>query len=424
MTPPDRWDVVIVGAGPAGLTAACGAARRGRSTLLLEKNPKPGVKILISGGGHCNLTHDADARAVAEAFGSSGRFLHSALAALDPAGLVQWMARRGVPCRTEPGGKILPASDRAEDVLAAVLGELAESGATLATAWPVTDLTRDVAGFRVVTSQETILARQVLLATGGRSYPGCGTTGDGYGWAAALGHTIVTPRPALAPILVAADWVKSLQGITLPDVVLRVVEPLEPSAADLPSVKALRPIAERRGSLLFAHFGLSGPVALDLSRHVSAAPRGRRPALACDFLPEMSEGQLATALGEAAAGEGRRTVTSFLGRWLPGRLAEALCRLADVPPERRLAELARGERARLVHAIKQQIVPTTGTLGFEKAEVTAGGVALDEVDSRTMQSRLVPGLFLAGELLDLDGPIGGYNLQAAFSTGQLAGQSV
>jgi len=424
MTPPDSWDVVVVGAGPAGLMAACGAARRGRSTLLLEKNPAPGVKILISGGGHCNLTHDADAREIAEAFGPSGRFLRSALAALDPAGLVELMTRQGVPCRTEPDGKILPASDRAEDVLAALMRLLAASGASLATTEPVEEIAAGGGGFRVATRARVVHARRVVLTTGGQSYPGCGTTGDGYRGAAALGHEIVAPRPALVPILVEIDWVRSLQGITLPDVVLRVVAPQEEPAAAATRPKSPRPIAERRGSLLFAHFGVSGPVAMDLSRYVSAAPRGRRPALVCDLLPAMSEEQLSAALADAASREGRRLAASLLGRWLPGRVAETVCRLCELPPERRLAELARGERSRLVLSLKQLVLPTTGTLGFEKAEVTAGGVALDEVDSRTMQSRRRAGLFLAGELLDLDGPIGGYNLQAAFSTGHLAGQSV
>ena len=423
-TPPladQTWDVAVVGAGPAGLMAATGAAQRGLATMLLEKNTKPGAKISISGGGHCNLTHQGDARAIAEEFGASGRFLRSALASFDPAALVDMMAREGVPCRTETGGKILPASDRAADVLAALLRRFERSGATLATGQAVTEVLVDGHGFRLTTDAGDVRTRQVVLTTGGRSYPGCGTTGDGYRWAEELGHTIVTPRPALVPILVDCEWVLSLQGVTLADVLVRVVSSDETSDA---RPKRARPIAERRGSLLFAHFGFSGPVALDLSRYISEAPRGHRPSLACDFLPDLNQQKLITTLAEAASSEGRRTAASLVGRWLPNRVAESLCRLAGLPDERRLAELSRDERTRLVQALKHQTVPTTGTLGFEKAEVTAGGVTLDEIDSRTMQSKLVPGLFLAGELLDIDGPIGGYNLQAAFSTGHLAGQSV
>ncbi|MBN1911032.1 MAG: NAD(P)/FAD-dependent oxidoreductase [Pirellulales bacterium] len=425
--------------------AACGAAQRGRQVLLIEKNARPGVKISISGGGHCNLTHATDARGVAEAFGPAGRFLRSVLAVLDPPGLVEMIEAEGVPCRTEPDGKILPASDRADDVLDALLRRLSRSGATLQTSRTVIEIARDSSGFRVSTHPtpckgapddcsvdssdiETLWTDKIVLTTGGRSYPGCGTTGDGYAWAAAMGHTIQTPRPALVPITTDDAWVKSLQGITVPDMTLRVCSegwtPSPPAPLPKGEGRNVRPVAERRGSLLFAHFGLSGPVALDLSRWVSAASRGHRPVLVCDFLPQLSDAALDAALAEAAAGEGRRLAASLLTHWLPGRLADALYQLAGLPPERRGAELTRSERLRLVRAVKHAAIATTGTLGFEKAEVTAGGISLDEIDSRSMQSKLVPGLFLAGELLDLDGPIGGFNLQAAFSTGHLAGQRV
>ncbi|MHB8902484.1 MAG: BaiN/RdsA family NAD(P)/FAD-dependent oxidoreductase, partial [Thermoguttaceae bacterium] len=388
----------------------------------------------ISGGGHCNLTHATDSRGIVEAFGHQGRFLHSSLAAFNPTHLVQLMEAEGVPTTVLPNGKILPASGRATDVLAAFLRRLGQSGAVLATEEPVLDLTPDPAGLKLVTPGRTILAGKVILTTGGCSYPRCGTTGDGYRWAAALGHTVVPARPALVPILTDAQWVKDLQGITIPDVGLRVVAPgpRVGSGGDKPGRR--KPggrgqgghgvLAERRGSLLFTHFGLSGPVALDVSRGVSGAGEGNWPHLLCDFLPGMPAPSLEAALADAAGQSGRRQVTSLLETWLPHRLVEALVAQAQVPGDRKAAELSRVERTRLVEAVKQTRIATSGTLGFAKAEVTAGGVALGEVDSRTMASKLVPGLFIAGEVLDLDGFIGGYNLQAAFSTGYLAGESV
>jgi predicted Rossmann fold flavoprotein len=417
---PGTWDVVVIGAGAAGLLAAARAAERGRRVLVLEKNTKPGVKILMSGGTRCNLTQATDARGIVDAFGHAGPFLHSALAAFGPEKLVDLIEGEGVATKVEPTGKIFPASDRALDVLGALRRHLDRGGATLALAEPVLDLARRVesGSWEIRTPRRTIAAGAVVLTTGGQSYPGCGTTGDGYAWASRLGHTVVTPRPALVPLTIRADWAKSLRGITVPDVRIRITS-LEGTAPPPGLPEAAPP--PRRGSLLFAHFGLSGPAPLDISRFVARHARPRSLALACDFLPDLPEEALERHLREAAARHGKRPVATVLARWLPRRLADTLLTLSDVPTERSLAELTRPERTRLIRSVKEQRFPLTGTLGFEKAEVTAGGIRLDEVDSRTMRSKLVPGLYVAGELLDLDGPIGGYNFQAAFSTGYLAG---
>lgn len=425
----ETYDVVIVGAGAAGLIAAERAAARGRRTILLEKNRKPGVKILMSGGTRCNLTHATDARGIVRAYGPAGPFLHSALAALGPQEVVQLFHSEGVPTKVEETGKIFPQSDKATDVLAALVRRLRRSGAELALEEPLEELQRVDEGFRLATPKRTLAAPSVLLTTGGRSYPGCGTTGDGYRWAAALGHRLVPPRPALVPIKTDAAWVPPLKGITLPDVLVRVV------AADDPSPKrqggpretpvAKRSIlAERRGSLLLAHFGLTGPVALDVSRAISGCNQPRTLDVVCDLLPDITEEAFSELLGREVQAAGKRQVSTILAQWVIHRLAEALLAVAGVPADRRAADLSKVERRRLVRVVKQLAIPSAGTLGFEKAEVTAGGVALEEIDSRTMQSKLVPGLWIAGELLDLDGPIGGYNFQAAFSTGWLAGESV
>ncbi|MDD4269495.1 MAG: NAD(P)/FAD-dependent oxidoreductase [Pirellulales bacterium] len=416
----DDWSVVVVGGGPAGLLAACRAAARGRRTLLLEKNRRPGVKILISGGGHCNLTQATDARGIVMAFGPNGRFLHSALAALGPRQLVELFEAEGVRTEVEPGGKVFPASRLARHVLDALMRCFHRSGATLATEEPLVDLQRNRCGFRLATTRRILTAETVVLATGGCSYPRCGTTGEGYRWVQKLGHTIVAPRPALTPIVTDSPWIAALQGIAVPDVLLTLAEGATGSPA---GPKRKTPLVQRRGAILFAHFGLSGPVALDLSRAVSVRPRGQRPTLLCDLLPETSESRFEQLLAEEASRSGRRRMASILEHWLPRRLADALVVQARLSPERRSAEVSRPERRRIVETVKRLSIRATGTLGFEKAEVTAGGVALEEIDSRTMQSKRVAGLFLAGELLDLDGPIGGYNLQAAFSTGHLAGEN-
>src|SRR3954469_12555136 len=230
------WDAVIIGAGAAGLMAAIHAAERGRRVLLLEKGKKPGVKILMSGGTRCNITHNCDARGIVEAFGPNGKFLHSALANLGPRETVAFFNGEGVPTKGEETGKVFPVSDRALDVLDALLKRLARSGATLAITEPLKDVeTHPEGGFRAYTSSRTLTAERVLITTGGKSYPGCGTTGDGYAIAQKFGHTIVSTKPALVPLTVQPEWIRELQGITLPDVNLRVL-PAEG-----------KPLAARRG---------------------------------------------------------------------------------------------------------------------------------------------------------------------------------
>jgi predicted flavoprotein YhiN len=428
-----EWDVAVIGAGAAGLLAAARSAERGRSTLLLEKNRRPGVKILMSGGTRCNLTHAADRRGIVEEFGPPGRFLHSALAALSPQDLVELFEQEGVATKIEADtGKIFPASDKASDVLDALLARLRRSGCTLALEEPLIDLVRLADGtFRLATPKRTLTAARVLITTGGQSYPGSGTSGDGYRWAAALGHTIVPPRPALTPVTTDAAWVRELQGVTIGDVALRVME-LGPDGrpADLGLRGGLSKqlgrgcLAARRGSFLFTHFGLSGPVVLDVSRVISGHANPRSLVLQCDFLPDISETELEDRLKQEAAAAGKKQLGGLLTPLLPRRLTDALFALAELPLDRRAAELGRADRTRCVAAIKRQSIPVSGTRGFRKAEVTAGGVSLDEVDSRTMQSLKAPNLYLAGEVLDLDGPIGGYNFQAAFSTGWLAAESM
>jgi predicted Rossmann fold flavoprotein len=402
-------DVAVIGAGAAGLLAAARAAELGRRVILLEKNRRPGVKILMSGGTRCNITHATDERGIVAAYGPPGRFLHSALAALGVQETIALFEAEGVATKVEETGKVFPVSNEASDVLDALLRRLHRSGAELATGEAVSDLVAKEPGFAISTPHRVVSARRVVLTTGGRSYPGSGTTGDGYAWATAFGHTIISPRPALVPITVSAAWIAALRGVTVPDVAVSVCE-------------GDRTLTSARGSLLFAHFGLSGPVILDISRAVSGHPSPVDLRLELDLLPAIRGEALDESLRIESAAEGRKQLAGVVAVRLPRRLADAVLPQAGLAADRKAAALSRHERQRLVATLKRLPLSVTGTLGFGKAEVTAGGVRLDEVDSRTMQSKKVPGLFLAGEILDLDGPIGGYNFQAAWSTGWLAGQ--
>ena len=413
----NSYDVIVIGAGAAGLLAAAVAAERGRRVLLLEKNRRPGVKILMSGGTRCNLTPATDKWGIVRAYREQGNFLHSALAALSPAELVKLIEDEGVPTKVEETGKVFPVSNRATDVLAALVRRLERSGATMVLDAPVSEIGRGEQGFLVTLRNATegapYIVTAIILTTGGQSYPGSGTTGDGYAWAAALGHTIVPPRPALVPLTTDDAWVTAISGVTIPDVGVCLLSP-----------DSKKPLDQRRGSLLFTHFGLSGPVILDISRTVTAAPDPRSLSLACDFLPEIRGDVLDAQIREAAARDGKKQIAAIVAPELPRRLVEQLIAQAGLSGELKAAELSKKGRGDLVAALKTVRIAITGTRGFAKAEVTAGGVALSEIDSRSMQSKLVPGLYFAGEILDLDGPIGGYNFQAAFSTGYLAGKSV
>jgi predicted Rossmann fold flavoprotein len=407
----DSWDVIVIGAGAAGLVAGLRAAERGRRVLVVEKNRRAGVKILMSGGTRCNITHDTDNRGIVAAYGPSGKFLHSPLAALSVERTLEMFHGEGVATKVEDGGKIFPVSDKAVDVLAALLGRLERSRATLALGEPVVDLSKEADAFVVATPTRRLVAAKIILTTGGRSYPGSGTTGDGYRFCERFGHTIVPTRPALVPITVNVPWLAELRGLTLPDVGIAIL--------DGPAT-----LVRKRGSLLFAHFGLTGPVALDVSRVVSGHPAPTSLTATIDALPAVAESAFDEWLRAESAASGKKQLAVVLTTHLPRRLADVMLDVAGLARDRKAAALSKDERRRLVRTVKELPLPITGTVGFGRAEVTAGGVALDEVDSRTMVSKLAPNLYLAGEILDLDGPIGGYNFQAAWSTGWLAGSSV
>jgi predicted Rossmann fold flavoprotein len=428
------YDVAVLGAGAAGLVAAIRAAECGARVVLLEKNRRPGVKVLMSGGTRCNVTNARGlrrlesvsgpideafdpalrrgTRAIQDAFGPGGPFLGHALRRVDVDQTVRLFEAEGVPLKIEGNGKVFPVSDRAVDVLEALTRRLERSGAELRPLSPARSVARrtDGEGFRVELAEGSIDARRVILAVGGKSYPGCGTTGDGYAVARAFGHTLIDPRPALVPLRVEPEWPVSLKGLTLPDVVASVHGPSGP------------PLAQRREAVLFTHFGLSGPAILDVSR-AAARHDGAEPLeLRIDLLPDVPRQELDARL-QAAARQGRSSVRSMLAVDLPNRLVDCLLDACDVPRGRIGPDLSRAERQRLVQGLKALALPIKGVLGFEKAEVTSGGVHLDEVDPRSLESRLVPGFHLCGEVLDLDGLIGGYNFQAAWSTGWLAGES-
>jgi predicted Rossmann fold flavoprotein len=409
------WDCIVIGAGAAGLWAGGTAALRGRKVLVLEKNNKAGVKILMSGGTRCNITHACSTREIAEAFGPNGRFLLSPLSRLSPDEVRQQFESLGVPSKVEETGKVFPTSDRALDVRDALVRRLTHAGGELRTGVAVEHLERlnDPDGFRVSASNFMGQSKTLIVTTGGLSYPGCGTTGDGYAWLEQWGHTITSLRPALAPILSSASWVHELSGITLDDVLVSA----GPNGT-LPQGKQTHLLRSRTG-FLWTHFGFSGPAAMNLSKHFEDLKTVASAALFLDLLPDLATNDCQAWLDNSNARQ--KQIGTLLNDRLPKRIVSSLLHNAEVKSDTRMAELSKKHRAAIIERLKQWRLPVSGTRGYPKAEVTSGGVDLREVDSQTMQSRLVSGLYLAGEILDLDGPIGGFNFQSAWSTGHTAG---
>jgi hypothetical protein len=417
-----RWDAIIVGGGAAGLWGAGTAAQRGKKVLVLEKNNKAGVKILMSGGTRCNITHHADSRKIAEAFGKQGRVLLSVLKRLSPEDVVREFESEGVQTKVEETGKVFPVSDRAIDVRDAVVRRLARHGAELLCGCAVDSVDPDAtgAGFRILATvqgrQLQVHSKTVLITTGGLSYSGCGTTGDGYAWLKNMGHSITPLRPALTPLTSPESRVHELSGLTLEDVLVRAQ--IHAHSGDTKPMKLER--RESRGGFLWTHKGCSGPTSMNVSRCFSDRGLEDRLELIVDLLPDSSVEQLEEWIAQETR-QSNRALSTVLSHRVPKRLATSILESIGADYDPHMAELPRAIRIKMIESLKQYRIEISGTLGYPKAEVTAGGVELGEVNFQDMQSRRQAGLYLAGEILDLDGPIGGYNFQAAWSTGHTAG---
>ena len=422
-------DVIILGAGAAGMMAAisCGeeALARGQAIpriAILEKNPQPGIKVLVCGGGRCNLTNAGDIDFLIAQFGRNGRFLTPALRTLDNTGLRNWFAQRGVPTHEEHDGKIYPDSNKASSVVNAMVQRMRELAvhisapcAAQSVIWnPSTNM------FHVTTATEQLFySRFLLIAVGGQSYTRMGTTGDGYTFAQTLGHAIITPRPAIVPLLCKQAWISELKGLAVEDVTIRIEAP-----GPLPRLATGKP-QPSTNDMMFTHFGLSGPAVLNISEIVAELlEKFPEITLRADFVRRLGHEELGRLFRQWHTTEGRKLVRSKLAELIPHRLADMFCRLAEIDSQQVCANLTGRQMQELVEHLKATAFTIYATRGFKEAMVTAGGVRLDEINPNTMQSRINPRLFLAGEVLDLTGPSGGYNLQLAFSTGYLAGVSI
>jgi len=412
---PPSPDVVIVGAGAAGLATAIflGRANPARTVTVLDGARKPGAKILVSGGTRCNVTN----RVVSETdfWGGRRALVKQVLRAFTAADTVRFFSDLRVPLHEEKDGKLFPDSNRARDVLTALLQSIEEAGASLLTDHRVVDIAPGDGGFTVVTSQGAFSCRHVVLATGGQSLPKSGSDGAGFRLAQQLGHTIVPPTPALAPLtLHAGDGAaihRRLAGVSH-DVEL--------------SVWVNGRIGVRlRGAMLWAHFGISGPVALDASRHwLRATLEGQAAVVTASFTPGKTFDALEAEWASTASARPKSSTLSALAAYVPSSVAAALLDELSIDGSRELAHVTRTERRTLVHALCEWPLTVNGSRGYNYAEATAGGVALDEVRMATMESRVRAGLYLVGEILDVDGRLGGFNFQWAWSSAYVAARAL
>ncbi|MCM2465000.1 NAD(P)/FAD-dependent oxidoreductase [Methanoculleus oceani] len=397
--------IVIIGGGPAGLFCGLQAAGDGRDVIVFEKKPAPGRKLLVAGSGQCNITHDGEIADFSSHYGDHGAFLRPALMNFTNRDLVAFFADRGLRMKAEPEGKVFPETRKSAAVLAVLLAECAARGVEIRCDDPVRDVERDNDVFIVRTAKATVRAGVLVLATGGASYPATGSTGDGYAFARSLGQPTTEVAPALAPVYVEDYPFADLAGISFQNLTFTVY-------------RDGKLVGRHTGDLLLTHTGLSGPGILDASRSI-------RPGdvLRVAFLPEAEA--VRKRLTDAVAAGGARQVKTVLGDLdLPERFARRLLDLAGVPAGETCARLTKKARNALAASLAEFPFRVERLGGFNEAMVTRGGVALEGIDKKTMASKTVENLYCIGEVLDIDGDTGGYNLQAAFSTAALAARHI
>lgn len=394
------------------MMAAGRAAELGAKVVLIEKNETLGKKLLITGKGRCNFTHnELDVRKFAEKFGRNGRFLYSALSVFGVGEVIDFFESRGVKGKVEQGNRIFPEKGNAQDILNVLVKYLAEGKVNIM-------LNSEVIGFKqekgkisqALLQDRQISAEKYIICAGGKAFPQTGSSGDGYRWAEQLGHIVIPPVPALNPVKTSEKWVKELQGLSLKNVSLKLFQNSKKQD-------------ERFGEMLFTHFGVSGPMVMDMSKSIGALLKKGSLKLILDLKPALDFKKLDKRIQRDFQEFKGRMFKNSLKGLLPLSMIPVIIKLSGIEPEKKVDYISREGRNKLVHLLKELELTPTGLLGFKWSVVTSGGVTLKEVNPNTMCSKRLENLYFAGEILDLDGPSGGYNLQECWSTGYLAGKS-
>ncbi len=405
-------NILVIGGGAAGCIAAGAAARNGHTVTVVERNPRPARKVMITGKGRCNVTNNCTVEEFIAHVPENGRFLYSALTAFTPQDMMALLEERGIPLKTERGRRVFPVSDKAVDIVDGIVGYARDGGARF-TEGRVTELciTGGVCTGVKLENGHILTADRVIVATGGASYPATGSTGDGYALAVQAGHTVITPRPSLVALESPDAFCPDMQGLSLKNCAITVKDN-----------RSGKTVYTELGEALFTHFGMSGPLVLSASAHMRHMDTGAYT-LWIDWKPALSPEQLNARILRDFAERSNMDIGNALGKLLPHLLIPVMLRMAGINATKKCNAITKEERLALRDCIKAMPVRISGFRPLDEAIVTAGGVSVKEINTRTMESKLVSNLYFAGEVLDVDAYTGGYNLQIAFSTGMAAGRN-
>jgi predicted Rossmann fold flavoprotein len=410
---PTLWDVIVIGGGASGMMAAGTAAAKGKKVLLLEKNPELGKKLLITGGGRCNVTNNkTDNRAMLAKYKGNDQFLFSTFSQFNVESTLSFFNSRGMETKEENEGRIFPISNSAQSVYDVLYDYMRKGGVQIHKSSTVAGIVKDKGAetFSVLTkSGNKIAARKVILATGGTSRPETGSTGEGFQWLKKLHHTVMENDAALVPIVLSDAWVKKISGLTLTDIKLTTFQNAKKQE-------------NYKGKLLFTHVGISGPTVLNMSKDVGELLKYGEVLIGLDLFPTKDGGKLRTELQTILVDSSNKKLKNVLSMLIPASLVNPVLKLAEIEGDTFCHSVSTEDRIKLVEMIKGIPLHVKGLLGKEKAVVSSGGVPLTEVDTKTMESRIVPGLYLIGDVLNIDRPSGGYSLQLCWTTGHVAGE--
>jgi len=403
------YDVAVIGAGPAGAMSAISASQNGASVILIEKNHKIGTKLLLTGGGRCNLTN---IKACPKDYGKEGDFLIKSFSDFGALKTIKFFEKKGLKTKIEENGRVFPITDKATDVANILLNCLKENHVEILYNSTVKDfnLKNKKVTSIILENEKSIFAKNFIICTGGKNFAITGSTGDGYSFAEKLGHKIKKPRPALVPIKIKEDWIKNLQGISLKNIQLSIFQNNKRKFKNI-------------GEIIFAHFGISGPLALAISKNIGELLENGEVKIVLDLNPNLSIEALDKKLQDYFSKNPNRILKNCLLDFAPEKLALEIINIANINRNKIANNVTRQERQKLIKLLKNIEMTAIALLDFNVAMATSGGILLKEIDSKTMKSKLVENLFFAGEIIDLCGPSGGFNLQLCWSTGYLAGKS-